>query len=126
MEVKDYLYIIGIFAALVGSVIGAMPAIRKTKAERDNAISDSAENLASAVNILIKPMEARLQALELERQTWLKEKIELIAALDATKKELNLWRNYAARLIKQIYEISPTTPPIPFDTDPKINIKGMT
>lgn len=123
MEVKDWLFLIGLFLSLIGSGYAAWPQVRNARALRENTITDSAENLATAAKTLVEPLENRIIKLEKERAEWQAERAQIMELVHKQEQELRLWRNYAARLIKQLMEAAPDVTPIPFDTDPKI--KGI-
>lgn len=85
------------------------PEIKKLRADEQSALSDAVEGAGKTL------IDAWKHIHELE--VW---KAEATTKINQLEDELRKWRNYAARLIKQIKEIDPKADPVPFETDPKI------
>ena len=88
------------------------PEIKKTQAEEKSSLSDAVEGAGKTLVDAWKHIE--------ELEIWKRQATQEMVQL---KDELRQWRNYAARLIKQIKGMDPNAEPVPFETNPRVIIK---
>ena len=85
------------------------PEIKKTEAEEEAALSDAVAGAGKTLEGAWKRIDELASALSTAE-----------LKIRQLEDELRRWRNYAARLIKQLKQVSPDTEPVGFETEPFI------
>lgn len=121
LEIKDWLYILGIVVSVALGILGAYPGIRKSKADTILTLSNSIDGLAERVKDLESELFQEKASRKKDKEEFETAKGEFEARINFLEKELRRYVIAYGKVVNRIKQVDPDweIPPLE-DTNPKI------